>query len=411
MRQKTQFFVFGSIYPIIFGVGCGVTSGVLNERAFYSASHTLHIIQNVGLALLYFFISSYTFYYGFKYAAILTHSNRSIMNETRTVALGFGLFAVEWKATSRHLIIMWQITAYGGGVAFFMAGLVTCLWAWNKEAILSAKDVRGTRAIEALWMCGTASTFFVKMCIIAIHPYLTANLEPQQLLHDAPLRSESYDLSEYHISNVNSLLEHSAALDHSPEATVADRTVYTCYSASHPGLSKDVAPASSKGTDVHGETGGRRKVSVEEGYNPATNSSSGDSITTIGPSRVSLDPAQHASELQAILMRYQSALRQIQWLQILHHQERQPRNKREQFEDLQKRMLEIKLQVHRAQVLFQDYQQSQTQVQTGNTLGLIGSMRDHCLHNDLLALQHQVKSSLQEFSILATSHNSSLQMP
>ncbi|KAF9952361.1 hypothetical protein BGZ72_006336 [Mortierella alpina] len=184
LRQRRALLCTGVLSMTIIGLGCGVASGVLEDRGHDHAADLLTNIEYYGMGVIFWAMTAAVLYYGHKFTVVL----RYFITGTETL-LGlpersFGIRDIFSKSSPRYLLIMIKITIYGGSNVFALAGVLCCLWAWGRDHIRRMEDARWPHLMAVMWICANSLTFLVKLTLLTFHFRIS---KAKEVLRDPPL--------------------------------------------------------------------------------------------------------------------------------------------------------------------------------------------------------------------------------
>lgn len=116
------FLVVVLLYPSILGAGPAIASGTLYDNGYYRISMITMMLSHVDWALGSYSLMFKCIYYGVK-CTVLLRAN-IIVSEAAVQAprLAFGIGNLLAKSPARYLLVMLQVTFFGGSIVFLIVG-------------------------------------------------------------------------------------------------------------------------------------------------------------------------------------------------------------------------------------------------------------------------------------------------
>ncbi|KAF9955887.1 hypothetical protein BGZ72_003299 [Mortierella alpina] len=423
-RHNNIFIAVGTLFTMVFGMCCGIASGILHGKGRRDAARVLESIQHFNWCLVLLSLAGIELYYGFKCSSILRAHVMAFNARLNVPQTSFGLGDLKSKSLPRYLAIMFQISALGATLVFLLMGSLCGLWAWDNTALRRAKNETEPHFMAVVWTCSTALVFFIKMVLIAIH----FRRGKEREVHDSQAEPQSKP-PDIAIKGFNSMKRRSRLIQPSvssnqeaptnvfgvaivtsaefqPEGesislTIATENVDATGERERVNLSSDgdFAPGA-EGTTA-ADTSGKVATSGSE-LQTQTRHSTTESIPSVPTNSSSLseqlERARQVQEFQRLQSKHYSALRQIERMQALLRHKQQQLERLRELQVLQQELVEARQQLHHLQVFHGQHQPPQM-VNLHRHDSQMNSERnteDIHIHSDMLVIQQQVNFSIQQ---------------
>ncbi|KAF9959309.1 hypothetical protein BGZ72_009886 [Mortierella alpina] len=425
-HQNTALFVLGTVFPVVSGVGCGVSSGVLRQRGFGTASHILEIIQFSNWFVTFWVVALSAFYFGLKFSAVL----KAYVLETEAKLgevpeKGFGISNLRSESPARYLYIMLKLTTFGACGIFALAGSLCGLWAWDKDRILRSETPFWPHVMAVIWMCANGLSFIVKLLLIAFHSRLTTSGEYKLLNSLLPRTPVVSDTDQHVMVRLQSPWQPASCSNslYTLESARADLDTWREYDqktsvmtiqdiqwVEHDDMMSAATPGTTLTLTEHSACPGFATVigpiSAAQQDRTRHFSGSGQPLderlrTQSFRSRLSSSvpsapmPAHRVPEFQSLCLQYRSVLKQMQELECLHQREEQHPPRLQRLRDLQQQVKELNQHMRQLETFHNHFLQSQIHLQKSRRPDAAAVSKDTRIRSNMVLLQQQVDFSLR----------------
>ncbi|KAF9565958.1 hypothetical protein EC968_003988 [Mortierella alpina] len=163
------FLIFGTLSTLVFGVGPGVASGVLETHGHERIAEILQTLEYCSWWGLAWTGSSIAVYYGHKLTMILRNHINATEAKLGLPAKSLGIQDLRSPSPMRYLRVMIQITAYGASAIYLAAGSLSGLWALYRGDIMRAKNQRLAHIMGPFLTCAFAAPLMVKLILVTFY--------------------------------------------------------------------------------------------------------------------------------------------------------------------------------------------------------------------------------------------------
>ncbi|KAF9570471.1 hypothetical protein EC968_001807, partial [Mortierella alpina] len=431
-HQNTAIFILGTVFPIVTGVGCGVSSCILRQRGFRTASYVLEKVQFSCWVVTFWVGALIAVYSGLKFSAVLRAYILEAETKMNDVSeKGFGISNLRSESPARYLYIMLRITTYGACAVFALSGALCGLWAWKKDRILRMEDPFWPHVMAVTWTCASGLAFIVKLLLITVLSRLTKSGEYKLLNSLLPQASLPFDSTQHDIvplqspwqpevaSYIKTCYKPEGAGDdfesisslawrvHTPNrTTMANRDVIRgdIMSANYETSKSQMEPyarpiATSRARPIL-EAVTRPMSAAIQGWPdhpPGNDRLSNENLRTSSTSSSSFIPMpkQHMREYRSLRLQHRSVLHRMEELERRHQQEIQQPERLQRLRNLQQQINELDQHMRQLETFHTDFLLSQIHLQKTRRPGPAALSKNIRLRSNMMLLLQQVDFSLR----------------
>ncbi|KAF9991167.1 hypothetical protein BGZ75_004652 [Mortierella antarctica] len=168
-RQRRAFLAICTTTPGIFALGTGVVEGVFDYQGQDHSADVASTVLYLGWCVLFCAKTAVGMYYGIKFTTVLRAYIVTSEAKLGTPSKPFGIKDLTSASAPRYMLVMIEISVFGGAAVFLLAGILCALWALHRSYIRRAEDERWPHLMAVTWTCANAATFLVKLTLLTFH--------------------------------------------------------------------------------------------------------------------------------------------------------------------------------------------------------------------------------------------------
>ncbi|KAF9939983.1 hypothetical protein BGZ67_008526 [Mortierella alpina] len=430
-RQRRAFLAICTTTSGIFALGTGVVEGVFDYQDQDHSADVASTVLYLGWCVLFCAKTAVGMYYGIKFTTVLRAYIVTSEAKLGTPSKPFGIKDLTSASAPRYLLVMIEISVFGGAAVFLLAGILCALWALHRSYIRRAEDERWPHLMAVTWTCANAATFLVKLTLLTFHFRRSKRRGPLDVtIYSAPQRLEyrqSRERPPAVVQRNNHMRKHSesdqnfhdngSSADNDNSALLESDHAQCSTKGQHDIPLADVAQLAMQGRTTDGlystdvilsKRVMRERVSSDGACSDWSRASG---LNDPASSRISLERERQVQEFRSLWQLYGSAVRLVGRLQDQYLNEEPPKRQMQHVQASKQRLQAMCVplrQLHGYHSDYSDYdepQEPRTPTHVSCQCGTAEISDDDYQQSDRLVLQQSLKVSVEAIIRELESHS------